>query len=96
MNHSDDTWNKLVRTARHTPEADGAAPFGFATRVIATWRAGRRPQPSAWEILSLRSMAFALLVMVVCLGANYRVVTEQFAAEPDAAADVMALVADSE
>ena len=95
MNTPDNVWKKLTQAARRVPaDKNVEAPFGFAGRVVAQWRAGQRPGPSAWEFLSVRTLAFAALVMVVCLSVNYEIVQEQFTFDPTAPADLDSLVID--
>ena len=95
MNTPDNVWKKLTQAARQTPVNENVeAPFGFASRVVAQWRAGQQPRPSAWELLSVRSLAFATLVMIVCLSLNYEVVQEQFSVDPTAPVDLDSLVID--
>ena len=42
----------------------------------------------------MRTLAFAALVMVVCLSVNYEIVQEQFTFDPTAPADLDSLVID--
>lgn len=82
MNKSHDPWMRLARTARASQQRtppDGA-PLGFATRVVARWKeAATAELVSPWELLSLKSLAFAVVVMLASLGAGYESVAEQFA-----------------
>ena len=95
MNTPDNVWKQLARAARQAPgNKSDEAPFGFAGRVVAQWRAGEQPRPSAWELLSVRTLAFAALVMIVCLSLNYEIVQEQFTFDPTAPADLESLVID--
>jgi hypothetical protein len=95
MNNMDQNWRKLVETARHAAtETAPAAPFGFSTRVAARWLAGGRPLLSAWELLSLRSLGLALLVMLVSLGVSFSAVQDQFTPEPAVPADIVTLLAE--
>ena len=62
MNTPDNVWKQLAQAARKAPVSQGdEVPFGFPGRVVAQWRAGERPRPSAWEFLSVRTLAFAAL-----------------------------------
>jgi len=75
-------WNRLARAARSPEEPPQGAPLGFATRVVARWRdAASVEMVSPWELLSLKSLAFALLVMFVSLGVSYPSLAEQLAGD---------------
>ncbi|HEY6167519.1 MAG TPA: hypothetical protein VI454_05735 [Verrucomicrobiae bacterium] len=91
------TWERLTKAARQAPaDASVEAPFGFSNRVVARWLAGELPMPSAWEFLSLRSLGFAALVMLVSLAVSFNVVCEQFAPDPAAPSELVALFSDAE
>ncbi|MBI3878754.1 MAG: hypothetical protein HY301_01650 [Verrucomicrobia bacterium] len=94
MNNADNLWKKLVTAAKQTPVPDPGAPFGFSTRVVARWLAGGKPQPSVWELLSMRSLAVAVTVMLICVGVNYQVVEDQFTNDPTRAVEVVAQMAE--
>lgn len=80
MKPAPDAWQKLAACAARPPVEGAAAPPWFAARVVARWRAGELPLPiSPWEVLSLRSVAVAVLVLLLALTANYEVVHEPFA-----------------
>jgi len=70
---SNEPWEKLTQAARQArPEASTEAPFGFATRVVARWQAAEPVTlESVWQVLSLRSLAVAALLMVASLTVNY-------------------------
>lgn len=68
---SPDPWKNLVSRAKAhpaSPESD-SAPYGFATRVVARWKAERQVSPATywWEVLGVRALALSLTVMVVGL-----------------------------
>ena len=67
MKPFDERWQHAARLAHSTqPPNDDAAPFGFATRVVANW-----PAPeSLWQPLALRMLGAmtALLVLLVVVG----------------------------
>ena len=95
MNDAEKSWRKLVETSKHaSAETAPAAPFGFSTRVTARWLSGERRLPTAWELLSLRSLGLALLVMLVSLGVGFSDVQDQFTPEPAVPADIVALLAE--
>jgi hypothetical protein len=65
------TWERLVaKLPPATQEADTPPPFGFATRVVAQWRAARRDESlRRWAKWSFRTAlastaACALLTLV--------------------------------
>ena len=67
-------WQRLVAAARHAPDPghDGAAPFGFSTRVAALALAAERPSMRALvNRLSLRALGVALALMIFSIAANY-------------------------
>ena len=60
-----------LATAAHgpTPDAPAEMPPGFATRVLAHWRAHAAPSPAAlWQALALRVLG-ALALMLALLAA---------------------------
>lgn len=67
MQQFDQHWQEVVARARQAPGREDAAPFGFPARVIAL---GRQPQalgPEAlWVRLTLRVLAGAIGVLIVC------------------------------
>ncbi|MEI6653175.1 MAG: hypothetical protein WCP45_00260 [Verrucomicrobiota bacterium] len=66
------TWEVIAaRITRDTGPAGGGAPFGFATRVVATWRALQRDEKlRRWSLWSLRAAlgSIALCGLVVFFG----------------------------
>ncbi len=82
MNTPQDAWHRLARAARHPEEPPQEAPLGFATRVVARRRdAATMEMVSPWELLSLKSLAFAVLVMLASLGVSYQALAEQLAGD---------------
>jgi hypothetical protein len=80
MNKHDQQWERLMQAAAQAPprRLPVAAPFGFATRVVARWR--ERPSPSIfgiWKMLSARVLAFGCVVMIASLAATYGVISEE-------------------
>ena len=64
MNEKINPWDKLARLARQAPEpARAEMPFGFATRVVANWPAPTAELSNIWELLSVRSLVLAALIM---------------------------------
>lgn len=67
MNDFDNKWQRCVARARQAPPRDDAAPFGFATRVLA---AGQPPAEPAlervWERLALSGLACVAAGLAVC------------------------------
>lgn len=66
-------------------------PPGFATRVVARWRASEeRPSLWAtWEWFSPRGLALAALLMLASLGANYDLLGGSLADEMTTASAVL-------
>lgn len=65
-------WARLTAAARRAPLAgETAAPYGFATRVVAQAFSLERPMRSLFERFSLRAVAVASLLAVLSVVANY-------------------------
>jgi hypothetical protein len=84
--------DRLLRAAaRQQPAGSGneEPPFGFATRVIAGWQAGLRPDrqgtPGLEALWFRRSLVCALAVMAITVGWSFKANT----ASPD---DELAIV----
>jgi hypothetical protein len=72
-NHHDPRhpWTRLVAAARTVrDDRDTAAPFGFATRIVAL--AHERGMVSLLERLSLRALGVACLLAIASVAANYQ------------------------
>ena len=72
MKASEQAWNKLARSAAAAPTEAAELPHGFATRVLAHWRA----QPgerlfSTMEFLTWRGLAVAMLILVGSVALGY-------------------------
>ncbi len=74
MNDFASRWNRLTTAARLAPaRAEGAAPFGFATRVVArAWE----PAPALTWMAAMRRFSFRALwlagvLMLASMAANY-------------------------
>lgn len=72
MSQPDDIWRRLTTAARRVPMGDEAAPYGFASRVVAR-ALGVRRGPSLLEQLSLRALSVAGIAAVVALVAHLSV-----------------------
>lgn len=66
-------WNQLTALARQADDSrDLAAPYGFATRVIA--RAAKLPAGSPWAIferIALRGLIAAAAISIASVAFNY-------------------------
>lgn len=97
MNDSDLSLDRLLRAAgqyRRATAADEAPPFGFATRVAASWRAGAgRERPGLEAMWFRRAFLCAVAVMAVSVGWSFKTDTaapndEMTIASYDATADL--------
>jgi hypothetical protein len=81
---ADNSWQKLVAAARKAPvpAADESAPFGFSTRVAALAFAQQPQGQSAFALLSLRAAAFACVLALGAVAANYTAIKGAFSDEP--------------
>jgi len=83
MNRNEQSLKRLMEAAAKAPVAgDGAAPFGFSTRVAA--RAFDAAAPSFARV-SLRVAGIACLFAVVAVGVNYKAIAGAFDDESVAA-----------
>ncbi|MFZ4765379.1 MAG: hypothetical protein ACOYMN_10535 [Roseimicrobium sp.] len=65
-------WSRLSRLAARAPEPVAEVPFGFATRVVASWQADRRERALvAFEWLTLRGLAVAALIFASSAAFGY-------------------------
>jgi hypothetical protein len=79
MNPADKSWQKLVAAARKAPVApDEAAPFGFSTRVAALAFSRQDRPASDFARLSLRAAAFACVLALGAVAANYSAIKGAF------------------
>ena len=80
MTPSDKSLQKLLAAARQAPPsaADGAAPFGFSTRVAALAFSAPSPAPSVFGRLALRAAAVAALLALGAVAANYTAIRGAF------------------
>jgi hypothetical protein len=64
--------DRLLRSAANATEpAPAEAPFGFATRVVASWRSGKNDVADLSRFLR-RAGAIAFIVVLVAGAATYR------------------------
>ncbi len=79
MKNTSSAWQRLTTAARQVPDSgDGAAPYGFSTRVSALAMAADIPNaPSSLNGFSWRALGFALAVMIVSIVTNYSSVTAE-------------------
>jgi len=72
MNSSNKAWERLVNAAqvRGGREEGGAAPSGFATRVVALAWSAQRESESLFERFSWRALGTACAVALVCVSLN--------------------------
>ncbi|HEY5229210.1 MAG TPA: hypothetical protein VIJ19_11760 [Opitutaceae bacterium] len=81
MNPSDKPWQKLVAAARKAPEpspSDEAAPFGFSARVAALAFSQQAPPSSVFARFSLKAAAFACVLALGAVAANYTAIKGAF------------------
>jgi hypothetical protein len=94
MNSPDRSWEKLVAAARRAPVETGAAPYGFATRVVAQAYARPSASPAALlEKFAWRGLfaAGAFSVAAVAFGFTEfgRSTTDELAAATDPVAELL-------
>lgn len=79
-----DPWQRLCRASRQSESgAASAAPYGFATRVVALAFERSPGVRSVFERFALRAVAAACLLALASAGLNYRAL---FPVEPVSAA----------
>jgi len=68
MNDFNQQWQRCVARARQSPPRDDTAPFGFATRVLASGWPTLEPPPveHTWERLALGWLACLVAGLAVC------------------------------
>jgi hypothetical protein len=79
MNHPHSPWQKLTALARQAPDdRSAAAPYGFATRVVA--RVAAQPALSPWAVFerfALRGLMIAAAFGVAAIAFNYSTLTTE-------------------
>lgn len=74
---SETAWSKISRIAALSPQDSLEPPFGFATRVVAAWKADRREGPlAAFEWLTLRGLAVAFVIFAGSAAFGYDTVAD--------------------
>jgi hypothetical protein len=67
MNDFDSKWQACAMRARQAAPRDDAAPFGFATRVLAVgWPRPAVSPAGVWERFALGSLAGVLALLAIC------------------------------
>jgi hypothetical protein len=67
MQNFDKQWQTVAGRARQAPGRDETAPFGFARRAVAlSWQAPALGPEVLWVRLTLRVLAGAMGVLIVC------------------------------
>lgn len=90
MNSSDPQhpWARLTAAARRAPdERETAAPYGFATRVVAQAFAQERAAASLFDRFALRALGVACLLALLSVAVNYSVFSTSTTADDDLPAD---------
>ena len=81
-NPTTNAWSTLSRLAALAPAETPEAPFGFASRVVAAWRADRRENRLAtFEWLTLRGMAVAMVILAGSAAMGYDTLAGVFTGE---------------
>lgn len=90
MNEFDRRWKLGAEAARRAAAAlPDEAPFGFATRVVAHWRAaGAPPLATLWQQFSLRVLGGVALAAVLIAAAHLAFGTDGDSFTPDVASTV--------
>ena len=97
MNSPDHAWQRLAAAARRASpvdERDTAAPYGFATRVVARALAVEPSRISMIERFSLRALGIASLLAMVTAAASYPTIAKGFAPPAAPAVSISAQVPD--
>jgi hypothetical protein len=74
---SEHAWSRLSQLAASAPAEDASLPFGFAGRVVASWKSNRRETTlAAFEWLTLRSLAVAVVIFAGSAAFGYDTVSD--------------------
>jgi hypothetical protein len=77
-----DAWRKLSRLAAPVTVGTQDAPFGFASRVVAAWKANSRESRLAtFEWLTLRGLAVAMVILAGSAAMGYDTLAGVFTGE---------------
>lgn len=88
MSSPETPWDRLAAAARRAPgETDASAPYGFATRVVATAFTENRKRFSLFERFSWRALGVAGLLALVSLAANYPLIASSGSGDEELPAD---------
>ena len=80
---SENAWNRLSRLAGPISAENTDLPFGFAGRVVAGWQANRRETTlAAFEWLTLRTLAVALLIFAGSAAFGYETLADVITGGP--------------
>lgn len=84
-----DPWPRLAAAARQvSDDRDSAAPYGFATRVVALAMDSERRVASLFERFALRAVGVACLLAIASVAINYSAMSHSSTSEePMAVAD---------
>jgi hypothetical protein len=87
LNDPQHPWQRTVRVARNaSDDRDTAAPYGFATRVVARAFDGSLRPASLVEHYALRAFGVACLLALLSVAVNYSALTSTTAPVATAAA----------
>jgi hypothetical protein len=79
---SEHAWNRLSHLAAQADAEPAELPLGFSTRVVTAWQADKRETTlAAFEWLTLRGLAVALVIFAGSAAFGYESVTGAFAGE---------------
>jgi hypothetical protein len=80
--HSERAWPRLAARAAQTSQPDAEAPLGFATRVVAQWKANpKQVSVPLLEWLTLRGLAVAVVILLGSAAFGYDTVVGVFTGE---------------
>jgi hypothetical protein len=72
MKPTEQAWNKLAHSAARAPETAMELPLGFATRVVANWKAQTAEALlNTMESLTWRSLAVAMVILLGTAALGY-------------------------
>jgi len=88
LNDPKHPWSRLTAAARRAPdERPIAAPYGFATRAVATAFAQEFRGTSFFERFALRAVGVACLLALLSIAVNYAALTKAPATEEELPVD---------
>src|SRR4051812_40684413 len=90
---SEHTWSKLAVLAGQVPAEPATLPFGFVTRVVSAWKSDRRERTlAAFEWLTLRGLAVALVIFAGSAAFGYETVSEVFTGQSSLVGDWLDMI----